>query len=137
MQLQVVNRTALQIRSVADLAGGTFLAEADVELVVEQGLVVGADIDRDRQALQQSNHFPSSEKRKKEHSKSIPILSYYQQSSSTSLLGVITLKKRHCEQRLQLRGEHLRGQCRGRACQREFPSPGNRDPRGQGCARRR
>ena len=78
MQLQVVNRTALQIRSVADLTGGTFLAEADVELVVEQGLIVGADINRDRQALQQSNHFPSSKKRKKEHSKSIPILSYYQ-----------------------------------------------------------
>jgi len=63
VQLQEVNRTALQIRSVADLTGGTFLAEADVELVIEQGLVVGADIDR--QALQQSNHFPSSEKWKK------------------------------------------------------------------------
>jgi hypothetical protein len=36
----------------ANLAGGTFLAEANVELVVEQGLVVGANIDRDRQALQ-------------------------------------------------------------------------------------
>jgi len=71
VQLQVVNRTALQIRSVADLAGGTFLAEADVELVVKQGLVVCADIDRDGQALQQRNHLPSSGKRENEHSKFI------------------------------------------------------------------
>jgi hypothetical protein len=43
--------------TVGDLAGGTPLAEADVEIVVEQGLVVGADVDCDGQALQQRpNH---------------------------------------------------------------------------------
>jgi hypothetical protein len=38
------------------LAGGTSLAETNVELVVEQGLVVGANINGDGQALQ-GNQF--------------------------------------------------------------------------------
>jgi len=45
------------VQTATNLAGGTFLAEANVELVVQQGLVVGANINCDRQALQH-DHFP-------------------------------------------------------------------------------
>ena len=50
-------RTTYEVQTATNLAGGTFLAEPNVELVVEQGLVVGADINCDRQALQH-DHFP-------------------------------------------------------------------------------
>jgi hypothetical protein len=99
----------VQLAKPSYLASSTLLLEANVELVIEQGFIVGANVNGDGEALQDNHLSPAN---------NISMLRFCFFSFNKRSL--------YCECYVPLTGERLRGQCTETACQQEFPCPADK-----------